>query len=85
MKILKNFTKRMFALFFRKKKEISLGFYGPPNAGKTSLANKICKDWTGSDLGTVSNVPHETRNVQRVFEKLAIEAWKMWTSVVYDW
>jgi len=64
MKILKNFTKRMFALFFKRKKEISLGFYGPPNAGKTSLANKICKDWTGEDLGTVSNVPHETRNVQ---------------------
>jgi len=64
MKILKNFAKRMFSLFFRKKKEISLGFYGPPNAGKTSLANKICKDWTGEDLGTVSNIPHETRNVQ---------------------
>ena len=54
----------MFALFFKKKKEISLGFYGPPNAGKTSLANKICKDWTGEALGTVSNIPHETRNVQ---------------------
>ena len=26
---------------------------------------------------------HETRNVQKVFEKMAKEAWHMWTSVVY--
>ena len=26
---------------------------------------------------------HETRNVQKVFEKMAREAWLMWTSVVY--
>ncbi len=64
IKILKNFTKRIFQKLFRKKKEISLGFYGPPNAGKTSLANKICKDWTGEELGKVSKVPHETRKVQ---------------------
>jgi hypothetical protein len=43
---------------------MKLGFYGPPNAGKTSLANKICKDFTGEDIGAVSKVPHETRNVQ---------------------
>ncbi len=64
IKILKNFTKRMFGLFFRKKKEIRLGFYGPPNAGKTSLANRICKDWTGEEIGKVSKIPHETRSVQ---------------------
>jgi len=54
----------MFSEIFRKKKNISLGFYGPPNAGKTSLANRICKDWTGEELGTVSKIPHETRKVQ---------------------
>lgn len=64
MKILKNFTKRMFSLFFRKRKDISIGFYGPPNAGKTSLANRICKDWTGEEIGKVSKIPHETRHVQ---------------------
>lgn len=64
MKILRNFTKRMFNLFFKRKKDISLGFYGPPNAGKTSLANRICKDWTGEEIGKVSSVPHETRSVQ---------------------
>ena len=64
IKILRDFTKRMFNLFFKRKKEISLGFYGPPNAGKTSLANRICKDWTGEELGKISNIPHETRSVQ---------------------
>lgn len=64
IRILKNFTKRIFNIFFRRRREISLGFYGPPNAGKTSLANRICKDWTGEDIGKVSNVPHETRHVQ---------------------
>jgi len=64
MKILANFTKRIFNLFFKRRKDISIGFYGPPNAGKTSLSNRICKDWTGEDLGSVSNIPHETRHVQ---------------------
>jgi small GTP-binding protein len=64
IKILKNFTKRLFDLFFRKRGQISLGFYGPPNAGKTSLANRICKDWTGEEIGKVSSIPHETRHVQ---------------------
>lgn len=64
IRILREFTKRMFGIFFKSKKQISLGFYGPPNAGKTSLVNRICKDWTGEEIGTVSKVPHETRNVQ---------------------
>tara|TARA_Y100000310_G_scaffold4292_1_gene5168 strand:+ start:2808 stop:3416 length:609 start_codon:yes stop_codon:yes gene_type:complete len=54
----------MFSNIFKNNKQIKLGFYGPPNAGKTSLANRICKDFTGEELGSVSNVPHETRNVQ---------------------
>ena len=33
-------------------------------AHNTSLANKLCKDWIGEELGTVSKVPHETRQVQ---------------------
>ncbi len=51
--------------FFRKRRAISLGFYGAPNVGKTTLANKICKDWTGKEMGKVSVVPHETRAVQK--------------------
>ena len=64
IRIIKNFFKRIFADMFKDQKHISLGFYGPPNAGKTTLANRICKDWTGEEIGTVSKVPHETRSVQ---------------------
>ena len=64
IRILKDFSKRIFNLFFKSNEEIKLGFYGPPNAGKTSLANRICKDWTGEEIGTVSNIPHETRSVK---------------------
>ncbi|MBI2046583.1 50S ribosome-binding GTPase [Candidatus Pacearchaeota archaeon] len=64
IKIMRDFAKRIFFSIFKKKSNISIGFYGPPNAGKTSLANRICKDWTGEEIGTVSKIPHETRNVQ---------------------
>lgn len=64
LKILREFSKRVLRSIFGRKDNIKLGFYGPPNAGKTSLANRICKDWTGEEIGEVSKVPHETRNVQ---------------------
>ena len=64
VKIFKNFFKKIFSSMFKGKGEIKLGFYGPPNAGKTSLANRICKDFTGEEIGKVSKIPHETRSVQ---------------------
>ncbi len=64
IKIFKGFIGRVISNIFKNKKKIKLGFYGPPNAGKTSLANRICKDFTGEEIGSVSKVPHETRNVQ---------------------
>lgn len=64
IKMVRNFFRRIFSGLFRNKKNIKLGFYGPPNAGKTSLANRICKDFTGEEMGSVSKIPHETRNVQ---------------------
>ena len=48
---------------FRKKKGFRMGIYGSPNAGKTTLANAMCRDYTGEVMGTVSEVPHETRRV----------------------
>lgn len=54
----------MLKSLFKKKENIKIGFYGPPNAGKTSLANRICKDWTGEEIGIISKIPHETRHVQ---------------------
>ena len=62
--IFANFFKKVFSGIFKKKREFKLGFYGPPNSGKTSLANRICKDFTGEEIGTVSKIPHETRTVQ---------------------
>ncbi len=64
IKIFKNFFKGIFFGLFKGKRDVRLGFYGPPNSGKTSLANRICKDFTGEEMGSVSKVPHETRNVQ---------------------
>jgi len=72
IKIIRNFSRRIFSAFFKKKQEIKLGFYGSPNTGKTSLANRICQDWLGEDLGTVSKTPHETREIQ-IKEKVVIE------------
>ena len=72
MNTIRNFTKKIFSKILKKKGEVKLGLYGSPNAGKTSLANRVCQDWLGEDLGTVSKVPHETREVQ-FKEKVYIE------------
>ena len=61
---IKDILRRLIPALFKYRKDVRLGFYGPPNAGKTSLANRICKDFTGEEMGTVSKIPHETRNVQ---------------------
>ncbi|MDP2672789.1 MAG: Era-like GTP-binding protein [Nanoarchaeota archaeon] len=72
IKIIRNFFRNVFGGLFKNKEDIKLGFYGPPNAGKTSLANRICKDFTGEEIGKVSKIPHETRKVQ-FKEKVEIE------------
>jgi GTPase SAR1 family protein len=64
LKFFKGFVSQFFNIIFRKKNHIKLGLYGPPNGGKTTLANVICQDWLGQDMGTVSNVAHETREIQ---------------------
>jgi small GTP-binding protein len=69
---LKFFFKRLIRGLFKKKKKIKLGLYGPPNGGKTTLANRICKDWLGEEMGTVSNIAHETREIQ-VKEEVTIK------------
>lgn len=62
--ILRAFINKVFKNLFKKKKHIKLGLYGPPNGGKTTLANRICQDWLGEDMGKVSNIAHETREIQ---------------------
>ncbi|HEC82657.1 MAG TPA: GTP-binding protein [Thermoplasmatales archaeon] len=47
------------------KRHVKIGIYGPPNAGKTTLANRIAMDWTGEIVGETSEIPHETRTIQK--------------------
>ncbi|MCS3923987.1 Era-like GTP-binding protein [Methanosalsum natronophilum] len=62
-KLKKNFS-GMFKKLFNKK-NARIGIYGPPNAGKTTLANRILRDWTGDAMGSVSSMAHETRSARR--------------------
>jgi GTPase len=62
-KVRKRFS-RFLRTFFKKGRS-RIGIYGPPNAGKTTLANRIVRDWTGDALGPVSEIPHETRRARR--------------------
>lgn len=64
LKSFKKFLNRYFGRLFNNKSHVKLGLYGPPNAGKTTLANRICQDWLGEDMGAVSNIAHETREIQ---------------------
>ena len=61
---LKRFFNKLFGDLFGGRKSVKLGLYGPPNGGKTTLANRICKDWLGEEMGSVSNIAHETREIQ---------------------
>lgn len=62
--LIRKLINKLLGNIFKKKKQIKLGLYGPPNGGKTTLANRICQDWLGEDMGTVSNIAHETREIQ---------------------
>lgn len=72
-----SFVKQIFNKFIRdffgSRKDLKLGLYGPPNSGKTTLANKICIDWVGEELGKVSPLAHETREIQ-IKEQISIKS-----------
>lgn len=70
---IKNFFNKFFMNLFKSKKKIKLGLYGPPNGGKTTLANRICQDWLGEDMGSVSPIAHETREIQ-IKEQITIKS-----------
>jgi small GTP-binding protein len=56
---------RVTELLFAGSEPKRIGIYGPPNAGKTTLANRIARDWTGDAVGPESQIPHETRRARR--------------------
>ncbi len=73
IRTLKNKISSVVSKIFRKKKDIRIGLYGPVNSGKTTLANRICMDWLGEEMGSASVVPHETREIQTK-EKVQIKS-----------
>jgi GTPase len=70
MKWLRNLFQKLRRLF--RKQHTRIGLYGPPNSGKTTLANRICADWLGEEMGSTSRIAHETREV-RLKEKITIK------------
>lgn len=62
--LFKKFINKIIRNLFKKHKHLKIGLYGPPNGGKTTLANRICQDWLGEDMGSVSSLAHETREIQ---------------------
>lgn len=68
IKKVKGLWKWIFKAFFIKRKSLKLGLYGPPNAGKSTLANRVCKDWLGQEMSSVIdsdiiNIDDETDEV----------------------
>lgn len=63
--------RRLWRRLFRRN-SLRLGIYGPPNGGKTTLANRICADWLGEEMGSTSRIAHETREV-RTKERITIK------------
>ncbi|MHC1582413.1 MAG: Era-like GTP-binding protein [Candidatus Syntropharchaeia archaeon] len=64
MSLISKFLSFCIKKIFRKK-TARIGIYGPPNAVKTTLANRIIRDWSGDAMGPVSEIPHETRRARR--------------------
>ena len=62
---LKHSISRVTDRLFSEQEPRRIGIYGPPNAGKTTLANRIARDWTGDAIGKESHIPHETRRARR--------------------
>lgn len=69
----RKFISKVMKSLFKGKKDLKLGLYGPPNGGKTTLANRICHDWLGEEMGTVSSLAHETREIQ-IKEEITIKS-----------
>ncbi len=69
---LRNLLKRFSFNPFNQKSHFKLGLYGPPNGGKSTLANRICQDWLGEEMSSVSHIAHETREI-KIKEQVSIK------------
>jgi GTPase len=74
--MVKSFFKSLFKRLklnpFARRSHVKLGLYGPPNGGKSTLANRICLDWLGEEMSTVSHIAHETREI-KIKEQVSIK------------
>lgn len=61
---LKNLLKKLKQNPFSRRSHVKLGLYGPPNGGKSTLANRVCQDWLGEEMSSVSHIAHETREIK---------------------
>lgn len=63
----KGILSRLLRVLFFRKVTAKIGIYGPPNAGKTTLANRIIHTFVdeNEDMGVSTEVPHETRRAVR--------------------
>ncbi|MBI2141817.1 50S ribosome-binding GTPase [Candidatus Woesearchaeota archaeon] len=73
--VVQKFIQKVLRELFRRRRNLKLGLYGPPNGGKTTLANRVCQDWLGEDMGIVSSIPHETREI-KIKEQISIKSGK---------
>jgi GTP-binding protein Era len=58
---------RLLRVFSFRKATARIGIYGPPNAGKTTLANRVIHTFVdeNEDIGVSTDIPHETRRAVR--------------------
>ena len=59
----KNLLKKLKFNPFGRKDHFKLGLYGPPNGGKSTLANRVCQEWLGEEMSSTSHIAHETREI----------------------
>lgn len=79
LNILKLLYSKLSGLF-GSRSNVKLGLYGPPNGGKTTLANRMSKDILGEEIqeDSVSALAHETREIRmREHLELAVNGRKL--------
>jgi len=74
----------IFYRILKKRIDVRLGIYGPTNVGKTTLANRLTRDWVGEDMGSISEIPHETREILKMERMEIANGWKKFSVDLID-